>query len=179
MVSLPHHSCARRAFASPPPSPWALPLFLFVRHTFMRAFTPRAVKQTKELMPLECLCRLVSAGVECRVAVATKAATETTTTTTTSSPPAESRRTTGDSTGSSPAESESAGVPLGSVMESVSTPSILQMAYVELLRTLVSRLEHGRTGVVYAPAAPGGSEDGRVGGVWAGVRALDLEALFR
>lgn len=81
-----------------------------------------------------------------------------------------------------PAEDESAGIPLGSVMDSVSTPSTLHMAYVELLRTLASRLESGVAGALPAPAALGGGrldEDGRVGGVWAGVRALDLETLFR
>lgn len=71
---------------------------------------------------------------------------------------------------------------MGSVMDSVSTPSMLHMAYVELLRTLVSRLENGVAGAVCAPPALEGAranEDGRAAAVWAGVRALDVETLFR
>lgn len=139
--------------------------------------------------------------MESRVAAATRAAMETATAS--SPPPTESRRSSaggGISAGISagdggrlalargeggrypPIEEGLAGVPLGSVMDSVSTPSILHMAYVELLRALVSRLESGAAGAVCAPAALGEGRtdgDGRVAGAWAGVRALDLETLFR
>ena len=142
--------------------------------------------KNKELMPLECLCRLVTAGVESRVTAATKAAMEAATTTPSPLGAAESRSTGGSST------IGTAGVPLGSIMDGAhTTPSVLHMAYVELLRTLVSRLERGGGGGVHggtvgstAAALEGrrriGERDGRTGGrAWAGIRALNLETLFR
>lgn len=86
---------------------------------------------------------------------------------------------------------------MGSVMDAAATPSVVLVAYVELLRTLVTRLESdsdnvpataaasaglSRAPAVAAAAAAGGGcgEDARaVPGAWAGVRALDLETLFR
>lgn len=64
-------------------------------------------------------------------------------------------------------------------MDGAKTPSIVLMAYVELLRTLVTRLESGG-----ARGGGGGLEAGGGGGaghagVAPGVQALDLETLFR
>ncbi|CAB1096440.1 unnamed protein product [Ectocarpus sp. CCAP 1310/34] len=72
---------------------------------------------------------------------------------------------------------------MGNLMNGVKTPSIVLMAYVELLRTLVTRLESGgaRGGGAAVEAGGGGAGGGAEGpaGVAPGVRALDVETLFR
>ncbi|CAM9655803.1 unnamed protein product [Pylaiella littoralis] len=147
-----------------------------------------------EFIPLECLCRLVTAGVESRVTATTMAAlatTATTATTTASLPPID-KESSGGNTASRDAwggrggrlhakESSGAAATMGgSAMDSASTPSVVLVAYVELLRTLVARLETrdaGASGVGVAGEEPtrGTAKD------WTGtgVRALNLETLFR
>lgn len=122
-------------------------------------------------MPLECLCRLVSAGVESRVAAATTAAMGKAGT---SSAPGEEREQErrpgagGEGGGGnhpkndlagedaarvpaekslSPAAAAEARATMGDVMGSVSCPAVVLMAYVELLRTLASRFEKGDAGM--------------------------------
>lgn len=90
-----------------------------------------------------------------------------------------------------PAEkSPAAEATMGGVMGSASSPSVVLMAYVELLRTLSSRLEKGDAvggggGCASALATDAGegdvrcSEAARAEGAWAGVRMMDIGALFR
>ncbi|CAN0303707.1 unnamed protein product, partial [Ectocarpus sp. 8 AP-2014] len=105
-------------------------------------------------MPLECLCRLVNADVENHV-TATSTAAMATLPTTASSPRGE-EDTWSTSNGRyvekndgicrSEDTEDTAMATMGSLMDGVKTPSIVLVAYVELLRTLVTRLERRSSG---------------------------------
>ncbi|CAN0318090.1 unnamed protein product, partial [Ectocarpus fasciculatus] len=146
-----------------------------------------------ELMPLECLCGLVNADVENHVTATTTAAMATSPTTA-SSLDIDSRGEEGTSSTSNdrdiekkdggcrstegPATATTFKTTMGSLMDGVRTPSIVLMAYVELLRTLVTRLESGGARGGGATLEAGGAGSGVPAGVAPGVRALDLETLF-
>ncbi|CBJ25714.1 expressed unknown protein [Ectocarpus siliculosus] len=142
-----------------------------------------------ELMPLECLCRLVNADVENYV-IATSTAAMATSPTTASSPRGE-EETSSTSNGRYVEKNDgrcrsaedtamaTSTTAMGSLMDGVKTPSVVLVAYVELLRTLVTRLESGGAREGGAALEEGGAGGGGPAGVALGVRALDLETLFR
>ncbi|CAN0251860.1 unnamed protein product [Ectocarpus sp. 4 AP-2014] len=141
------------------------------------------------MMPLECLCRLVNADVENHVTATSTAAMATSPTTASSLRGEEETSSTsngryvekkdgGCRSAEDPATATSTAT-MGSLMDGAKTPSVVLMAYVELLRTLVTRLESGGARGGRVALEEGGGGGGGPARVAPGLRALDLETLFR